>query len=104
MPVENGRFQQKCRSLPSVVQQFVKYCHAGCVRGEPCIGVADRAVSLSFVILNGTLRPRHELLLLFLELDLRTWTALKRTADVRCGTDTPRPEGRGLSAFQSRTR
>ncbi len=70
MPVENGRFQQTCRSIPSGVQQFVKYCHTGCVRGEPCVGVADGAVSLSFVIPNRTLRPRHELLLLFPELDL----------------------------------
>jgi hypothetical protein len=92
MPVENGRFQQTCRSTPSVVQQFVKYCHAACVRGEPCVGVADGAVGLSFVIPNGTLRPRHELPLLFPELNLLTWRALKGTADVRCGTDAPRPE------------
>ena len=27
MPIENGRFQQTRRSIPSVVQQFVKFCH-----------------------------------------------------------------------------
>src|SRR6266853_5480412 len=70
MPVENGRFQQTCRSIPNVVQQFVKFCHGECVRGEPCVRVADGAVGLSFMIPNGTFRPKHELLLLFPELDL----------------------------------
>src|SRR5260370_6347501 len=102
MPVDNGRFQQTCRSIPSVVQQFVKYCHAGCVRGEPCVGMADGAVSLSFMIPNGTLRPRHELLLLFPELDLLSRlrvSAPKSDASKRTSTRRSRP-----AHVQSRTR
>src|SRR5580658_9346085 len=68
--IENRRFQQTRTSVPNVVEQFVKYCRSGLVCGEPRVGVMDRAVDLLLVISNGTFRPRHELLLLFPELDL----------------------------------
>src|SRR5579871_3145127 len=91
---ENGRFQQTRRSISNAVQQFLKSCHGGRIRREPCVRAADGAVYLLFVIPNGTFRPRHELLLLLPELELlNRWraSAAKSGASKRTTTIRSRP-------------
>lgn len=63
--VNDGSLEETGSAEASAGKQLVKLIQCGRIGSQQPEGMMNRTVRLPFVMLNGTFRPRHDILLIF---------------------------------------